>query len=109
LCAMVTRIRKGARAHLYITEWMDHFGVSDDQMAGRLETTRQTIWRWKKEPWRLDPGKIAALAEALDIDPRDFYRLPHSRESLDQITETLPDDLYEMLLNQARLLSKRAS
>src|SRR5262245_49129028 len=93
---MATSIRKGARTHLYIAEWIAHFGLSDEQVANRLDppVARETVWRWQKEQHRLNPGKINALAQALGIDPRQFWRPPvKDQPSLDVLVEGAPDEL----------------
>lgn len=79
------RIRKGAKPHLYIKEWMDHLHVSDDDMAGRLEVaSRTTVWKRYTEQHRLDLGKIQQFADALGIHINQLYYPPGVR-SLDAI------------------------
>lgn len=105
---MVTRIGKGRRQHLYLREWMDHRGLSDETLGLRLGLSRQTIYRWRKEQWRIDTEKMALLAEALDIDPRDLWG-PPSRRSVDAITQGLPDEIHGDVVEFAEKLRKRAS
>lgn len=104
---MVTRIRKSSRAHLYITEWREHRGLSVEQLAGRLETHRETVWRWENEQHRLNPDKIAGIAEALDIEPAELYRPPH-RPSIDAMLSGSSDDLFQTAADIVRRLAKRA-
>lgn len=108
---MVTRIRKGARTHLYIEEWMEAHKpkpISFDDLGGRLGVSRTTVWRWAKEQWRLDPGKMAALAEALGLNsPQDLFRRPE-RPSIDAILEDAPQETYDALVDFARRLTQRA-
>lgn len=76
---MVTGIRQkraGRKQPLYITEWMAHRGLSDQDMAERLDTDRTTVWRWRTQQHRLDPGKIAAIAAALNIEPKQLWDMP---------------------------------
>lgn len=106
---MVTRIRKGARTHLYIEEWMEHKGVSFETLGGRLNVSRTTVWRWAKEQWRLDPSKMAALADALEMESAaDFYRRP-ARPSIDAVLANAPQDIYDAALALARNLTHKAS
>lgn len=76
LTLMVTRIRKGARIHLFIKEHMEAKGISDETMAGRLGVARETIWRRYSEQHRLNPLKIAEFAHAMGLEPEDLYRPP---------------------------------
>jgi hypothetical protein len=107
--AMVTRIGGRRRAHLYIKEWMDLRGLSDEALGNRLEpgVARQTVHRWRHEQWRLDPYKIAAIARALDCEPQDLWSMP-SRPSIDAITKRLPDEIHGDVVEFARRLAKRA-
>lgn len=110
---MVTSIRKGAKTHLYIEEHIKAKGLSYDIVAGRLGVSRITVWRWNKEQWRLDPGKIDALADALQMpDPKELYRLPDApppRPSLDAILADVPDDQFDAIFDFARKMAQRGN
>lgn len=97
---MVTRIRKGGKRRLFLTEWRDSKDVSAERLAERLDVTRQTIHRWEKEQWRLDPQKIAAYANALDLEPEDLWRLPSTR-SLDGMIAAAPADIRDTIRERA--------
>jgi transcriptional regulator with XRE-family HTH domain len=106
---MVTRIHKNARAHLYIEEHMDDRGLSFEDIGGRMSVSRTTVWRWAKEQWRLDPGKMEALADAIGLSsPQDLFR-PPSRPSIDAILADAPQEVYEATLDVARRLSGRSN
>jgi len=59
-----------------MVEWREHIGLSVQSVAGRVETSRETIWRWENEQHRLNPGKIGAYAVALGIEPAQLFRPP---------------------------------
>lgn len=102
---MVTRIHKNAKAHLYIEEHMQAKGLSFDDIGGRMDVSRTTVWRWANEQWRLDPGKMEALATAIGLDsPIDLYR-PPERPSIDAILKDAPQSVYEATLDVARRLA----
>lgn len=107
---MVTRIRKRARIHLYITEWFEARGLNDEQVANRIDppVDRATVFRWRKEQHRLNPEKIGKLADALDIDSAELYR-PPSRPSLDAIIRDAPDDVQSMAADIVRRMAGKAS
>jgi len=104
---MVTKIRSAARAHLYISEWMEHRGLSDDQIGNRLGVGRTSVWRWRTQQHRLNPEKIAALAEALDVEPQELWR-PPARRSVDALLRDAPDELHETAVDIVERLLKRA-
>lgn len=105
---MVTRIRKGARLHLYIREWRELRGLSIETLAGRLDVARETVWRWETDQDRLNPTKIAALAHALDVEPEELWRRPQ-RQSLDALLKDATDTEHETAFDIVRRLSRRAS
>src|SRR4051812_7717899 len=70
------RIGQRRKAHLYIDEWFEHRGLNDEKVGERLGIDRTTVWKWRKNPSRLDPGKMEALAAALDIEVPQLYRPP---------------------------------
>lgn len=102
-----TRIRKGARPHLYLDEWFADRGVNDEQVAGRVGVARQTIWKWRTQQHRLDPIKIALLASALDCHPTQLWG-PPNRPSLDALVVDAPDDLRLMAHDVVSRLVKKA-
>ncbi len=102
---MATRIGQRRRAHLYLEEWFAHRGLNDAKVADRLGLDRTTVWKWRTNPSRLDPGKMEALASALDIEPAQLYRPPESI-SLDAIAKDFSPDLKEMAADILRRLGK---
>jgi len=88
-------VAKRRRRHLYILEWMKARGLSDEQLALKVGTTRVTIWRWANEQHRLNPEKIERLATALDLEPPELWR-PPSRRSIDAILANAPDEVNDM-------------
>jgi transcriptional regulator with XRE-family HTH domain len=83
---MVTRIRKGRRPHYYIKEWIDHLGLSDEDVARRIGTSRTTVWKRYTEQHRLTPEKVAQFADALDRHPNELL-FPPEVPSLDAIAD----------------------
>jgi transcriptional regulator with XRE-family HTH domain len=102
---MATRIGQRRKAHLYIDEWFEFRGLNDERVGERLGIDRTTVWKWRKNPSRLDPSKMDALAEALDIETPQLYRPPNV-PSLDSIVKDYPDDLKQKAAEIVRLLGK---
>lgn len=103
---MVTRIGQRRKAHLYIKEWFDHRGLSDEKVANRLGVARETVFRWRTEQHRLNPEKIAQIASAVDCEPMELYR-PPDRPSLDAIIADAPEDLQNTAVDIVRRLVGR--
>lgn len=107
MSGMATRIRKGVRGHLYLDEWFEYRGLNDEKVAQRVGVGRQTIWKWRKEQHRLDPGKIAQLADALDCEPMQLW-MPPNRPSLDAIVKDADKDLRDAVVDVVRRLVRGA-
>lgn len=88
---------------------MEARNLKDADIANRVEpnVAPVTVWRWRKEQWRLDPEKIAALAHAIGLEgPEDLYR-PPGRESIDAALREAPEAVYEAVRDLARKLAGR--
>ena len=109
---MVARIRKHAKGHLYIDQWLEAKGLNYETVGNRLGVSRTTVWRWSTEQHRLNPAKIEALAGAMGMErPADFYRMPDTRPprpSIDKLLENEPDDTFQAVIEIARKLAHRA-
>lgn len=105
ITAMVTRIRQGTKRRLYLVEWREKVGVSAETLADRIGVTRQTIHRWEREQWRMDPRKQIAYAEALNIEPQDLWNLP-SRPSLDGMMADASDEMQQQAAEMIAILMK---
>lgn len=110
---MATGIRKGARVHLYITEWMEKRGLNDEKLGLRFDpkVDRTTVWRWRTEQHRLNPAKIAALAKALDLTPQELWRPPpkDDQPSLDAMVEAATPELRATVTDVVKRLMGKAS
>lgn len=102
------RVGQKRKLHLYIKEWMDERGLSDERLANRLGVARETVFRWRTQQHRLNPEKIAVLASALDLEPIELYRLPGIR-SLDAIVANAPDDVRQTAADIVSRLVGKAS
>jgi len=100
---MVTRIHKTVARRLFLKEWREYVGLSPEQVAGRLGIERESVYRWEREPRRVNPDKQAAYAEALGIEPGDLWRVP-SQPSLDSLMKGQAQDVQDMAADIVRRL-----
>lgn len=103
---MVTRIHQHARRRLFLKENREAKGVSAEAMAGRLGIERESLYRWERETWRLNPAKQLAYADALGIEPEQLWHPPDT-PSLDAMISQAPDDLKAMAADIVRRLVAR--
>lgn len=105
----IARIReRGTRRHLYIAEHMEIRGLDDAKLAGRLDVARETVTRWRNNQRQLNPAKVKALADALDIEPEDLWH-PPGRPSVDARLKDAPDEVVRQFAEMAAIYTKRAA
>jgi len=107
------RIRRGAKAHVYLREWRVYLqesgnpGLTAVAMADRLEIERESYYRLERNPKTLSVAEVAELADAMGIDPQRLWEPPPEagkklRPSLDAIVKGVPDDQAEGFADMLR-------
>jgi transcriptional regulator with XRE-family HTH domain len=81
---MPARIKPKRHARLYLAEWREARGMTQQAVADALETSDVTISRWETNARYPDFNAQAALAEVYAIDVMDLRRHP-SVESADAL------------------------
>lgn len=100
-----SRIRKGARLHYYIKEWITHLNLTDQQVADRMNlASRSSVWKLYNDQERLSPGKVARIADALGVDPKELL-FPPNVPSLDALAEgASPEQRAQIVVDISRRL-----
>jgi transcriptional regulator with XRE-family HTH domain len=75
---MPARIAARRVRRLYIMQWREHRGMTQEQLADRLGTTSMTVSRWERGAVALNTTVMSELADALGIEPEDLYHHPDS-------------------------------
>lgn len=109
---MPTRIFPKRRGRLYITEWRENRGLSQERLADRVGTTGATVSRWERA-WRTgetppNTDILDALAEAIGIDAVDFFRHPDA-PSADALLRDQPADVRQQAMNVIAAIRKTGS
>lgn len=110
--AMVTRIRKSAKARVYLREWRKARGLDAVTLAGRLEIERESYYRLEREPQTLSAGELAKLEDAMNLQPGQLWRPPPQDgdlPSLDDIVRNAPPDVQEMAVDIVRRMVTKGS
>lgn len=102
---MPTRIGPRRPLRLYLAEWRESRGLSQEQLGGRLGVTDVTISRWETGRRQPDLNAQAAIAEALDIDVFDLRRHP-DQPSADALLRGQPQDVIEQAFKVIRALRR---
>lgn len=81
---MVKRIEAKTPLKLFIAEWRDRRGLSQDTLAERVGTTKASISRWETGKRDITGESLAAIAQALGLEPQQLFRHP-DEQSLDDL------------------------
>lgn len=111
IAGMVTRIGKKKPPRLYIDEWIAAKELDHTKVGQRMEppVSRTTVWRWVNEPWRLNPEKMAALADAIGLESPTMLWYSPDRPSADALLARATDDVHRTVIDIVERLTRRAS
>lgn len=104
---MIDRIRKGAKAHVYLREWREHLGLRAVDMAERLEIERESYYRLERNPKTLSVAEVVEIAEYMGLEAQRLWEPPPSpdskpRISLDAIVKDAPEAQIDGLADMLR-------
>ena len=74
--SMVERIGRLKPVRYFISEWRDAKGLTQDQLANRIESTKGTISKIERGEMKMSPHWQAVLAHALGVEPEDLLHHP---------------------------------
>lgn len=94
---MPIRIGPKKPFRLFIAEWREAKGLTQEQLAQRLGTSDVTVSRWETRKRQPDLNAQAALAEALDIEVFDLRRHP-DQPSADALLRHQPIEIQEQAI-----------
>ena len=94
---MATRIGPRRPIRVFLAEWREHRGISQEALGSRLGVSDVTVSRWETGKRRPDLNAQAAIAEALGIDPVDLFRHP-GQPSADALLRDQPAEIREQAI-----------
>lgn len=94
---MVARIGPRRPRRTYLAEWRESRGLTQEQLGGRLGVTGVSVSRWETGRALLSTNVLAAIAEALDIEPPDIYRHP-DQPSADALLRGQPQEVRDQAI-----------
>jgi len=103
LVGMRKRVIPQKPRYLYLGEWREARGLTQEQVGERLDVDKNTVARWEQQKGNRKPDIdiVAALAEVYDIEPQEFYNAPDS-PSADTILRKAPTDIRDSVLTILR-------
>lgn len=102
---MPARIGPRRPFRLYVAEWREDKGLTQQQLADRMGTSDVTISRWETGKRRPDMDAQAAIAEALGIEPIDLLRHP-AQQSADALLRGQPPEVIDQAMNLIRAIRR---
>lgn len=105
---MPPRIGPRRPTRIFLKEWRELRGLTQEQLAGRLGTTDVTVSRWETGRAKLNTDVMAAIAEALAITPGDLFRDP-GRPSADELLRDQPAEVVDQAVRLIQAIRRTAS
>jgi transcriptional regulator with XRE-family HTH domain len=105
---MVRRIGRRAPRRMFIREWREHRGLSQQQLADRLDTNKGAISKYENGKTRLDMVILADLAYALNVNEEDLFHHP-DEPSADALLRDAPASLRASTLAFIETLKRTGS
>lgn len=102
---MPTRIGPRRPRRLFLRDWRENRGLSQERLAGRLDVEKMTVSRWERGVAALNTNVMMALADALDIEPEDLWRHPDT-PSADALLRDQPADVRTQAINLIAAIRK---
>lgn len=90
---MPTEIRNKLRrqAKVYLQEWRDKKGLTQEQLAERIETSKSVISKLENGRQRYNQEWLEAYAFALDVDVPTLFRHPDAPTPSELLAGMTPD------------------
>ncbi|MCZ8100737.1 MAG: helix-turn-helix transcriptional regulator [Burkholderiales bacterium] len=103
---MMEKIDRNNTFQLFLREWREHRGLTQDQLAQRVGRSKGQISGWESGSRGLRQSVAAELAVALGISINDLYRDPIA-PSADELLRNAPAEVRELAIDLIKVLLKR--
>lgn len=104
----VPRIGPRRPRRIYLAEWRESRGLSQKQLGDRLGVADMTVSRWERATSLLNTNVMAAIAEALSIEPADLYRHP-DQPSADALLRNASPELRQNAVEMLEIFVRRGA
>lgn len=105
---MVVKIHPRRIRRVYLAEWREHVGLTQKQLAERLDCDVMTVSRWELHKVAISTDALAALSEALGgdtMEPEDLYHDP-DKPTPNQLLRDQTPEIQEQALAVIRALRR---
>jgi transcriptional regulator with XRE-family HTH domain len=102
---MIARIGPKRPRRQYLRQWRELRGLTQEQVAERLDTSKGQVSRWESGGRGMSAGVIEALEEALQLEPGDIFRDP-AQPSVDELLRNATPEQRQQVLSVVAALLK---
>lgn len=105
---MPAKIFPRRKRKVFLAEWRQYKGLSQKQLAERLESDVMTVSRWELGKTAISTDALAALAEALGgdlMEPEDLYHHP-DEPTPNQLLRNQPADVIESAMRMLKAIRR---
>ena len=89
---MPVRIHPKRPPRIFIAEWREAKGLTQEQLGARLGVSDVTVSRWETGKRKADKDVLAAICEALGIPLAAIFRHP-DQPSVDELLADQPPEV----------------
>lgn len=105
---MVARIGPKTPLRHFLKEWREVRGLTQQQLADRIDTGKDQISRWEANKRSMTSEVIAALGEALSIEPHQLFLDP-AQPSADELLRNATPEQRRQAFTVIEALLRTAS
>ena len=91
---MVTRIGARRPRQLFLGEWREKRGLTQQQLADRVGTTKESVSRGENGKRQMNVAILAEMADALGIDVPDLFFSP-DKPSPSELLRAMPRETVQ--------------
>lgn len=105
--------RKARYPDVFLREWRDYLGISQDELGAKLNANKWFIYRIERLSQPVDNELRRSLGVAMGIDGERLLERPPEKDSLTNVSQSGPAQTRPMIAKEAavptelRLLMKR--
>ena len=92
---------------IFLAEHRENRGLTQEQLAARLETTAMTVSRWERRATAVSTDTLEAIAEALggNLEAEDLYHHP-DEPTPNQLLRGQPPEVIESAMRMIRAIRR---
>lgn len=102
------RIGPKKPVYWYLREWRDHFGLTQEQVAERMDTNKGQVAKLENRKQRMNDRWIAAYAHAFGIPQARLLTHPDAPTVDDLLRDATPDELTQVRATVSMMLKRQA-